>query len=48
MWSSFVKEVLKFAMLPNLKLPVIEPYYRKTDPKEHVGTFVISMYLYGS
>lgn len=41
--SPFVKEVLEFAMPPKLKLPAIEPYYRRTDPREHVETFVMSM-----
>lgn len=45
--SPFVKKVLEFAMPSKLKLPVVEPYYGKTDPREHVETFVMFMQLHG-
>lgn len=34
-------------MPPKLKLLVVEPYYRKIDPREHMETYFMSMQLHG-
>lgn len=34
-------------MLSKLKLPVVEPYYGKIDPREPKETFIMSMQLHG-
>lgn len=38
---SFVKGVLEFAMPLKLKIPIIEPYYEKTDLTKHVETYIM-------
>lgn len=35
-------------MSPKLKLLVIETYYEKTDPMDHMETFFMSMLLHGA
>lgn len=43
MRSSFVKEVLEFAMPLKFKILVFEPRYGKIDPREYLEAYAMMM-----